>query len=234
MGRGPTDVQFDIGVGYAVFRGATANGNLHRHGAFQIAIAAVGEVHIVDEWGADHRATALVVAPMVRHCLLTTADVTTYFIEPHCAFADRLRLEYGSGITRAPELRDCCIDDLVRSDNSPSVDLDPRLVAALTELSRADMALPTLAAEVGLSPQRLRALARRQLGMPLTRWRVWTRLRRCAEAVRAGQSLAEAASTAGFSDQAHLTRQMREMIGLTPASVLTALRAQPMEPINGG
>lgn len=32
--------------------------------------------------------------------------------------------------------------------------------------------MPDAAAQVGLSPQRLRALARQQLGMPLSRWRV--------------------------------------------------------------
>jgi len=37
--------------------------------------------------------------------------------------------------------------------------------------------MPSLAATVELSPQRLRALARHQVGMPLARWRVWARLR---------------------------------------------------------
>ena len=101
-----------------------------------------------------------------------------------------------------------------------SDELDPRLVLALNTLADSDIPLPSLAATVGLSPQRLRALARQQLGMPLARWRVWSRLRRAAEALQGGQSLADAAITAGFADQAHLTRQMREMMGLTPAALL--------------
>jgi methylphosphotriester-DNA--protein-cysteine methyltransferase len=64
--------------------------------------------------------------------------------------------------------------------------------------------------------------------MPLARWRVWTRLRRAAEALRACESLADAAITAGFADQAHLTRQMREMMGLTPAVVLPVLRGHSL------
>ena len=94
---------------------------------------------------------------------------------------------------------------------------------ALNTLADSDIPLPSLAATVGLSPQRLRALARQQLGMPLARWRVWSRLRRAAEALQGGQSLADAAITAGFADQAHLTRQMREMMGLTPAALLPIL-----------
>jgi AraC-like DNA-binding protein len=152
----------------------------------------------------------------------------TYFVEPHCAFADRLRERCGQGITATPELRELSEDDVRPVGASPSNQLDPRLVQALNALGERSIPLPRLAADVGLSAQRLRALARSQLGMPLPRWRVWTRLRRAAEALQAGQSLADAASIAGFADQAHLTRQMREMMGLTPATVLPILRGQAL------
>jgi methylphosphotriester-DNA--protein-cysteine methyltransferase len=99
-------------------------------------------------------------------------------------------------------------------------------VQVLTALSDRSAPLPSLAANVGSHLSALRALARHQLVVPLARWRVWTRLRRAAEALQAGQSPADAASTAGFADQAHLTRQMREMIGLTPAVVPPILRGQ--------
>jgi AraC-like DNA-binding protein len=102
--------------------------------------------------------------------------------------------------------------------------LDPRLLAAMDALVDGPVPMPDLARRVGLSPQRLRGLARTQLGMPLSRWRVWAQLRLAVEAVRAGRSLAEAAAASGFADQAHLTRWMREMMGLTPAVVLPVLR----------
>jgi AraC-like DNA-binding protein len=53
---------------------------------------------------------------------------------------------------------------------------------------------------------------------------VWVRLRRAAEALREGQPLADAAVTGGFADQAHLARQIREMMGLTPGDALQVLR----------
>jgi len=220
--------RFSIGAGYAVYRGATTTGHVHRHAAFQIAIGVRSEVAIVDASGTQHRAAALVVAPMEPHCLQANPDVLTYFVEPHCVFADRLRERHGTGITAAPELRDLREDDVRPAGVRPSSQLDPRLVQTLNAMSDFHAPLPSLAADVGLSPQRLRALARDQLGMPLARWRVWTRLRRAAEALQAGVSLADAASTAGFADQAHLTRQMREMMGLTPAVVLPLLRGQPL------
>jgi AraC-like DNA-binding protein len=187
-----------------------------------------GDVAIVDASGIEHQAVAMVVAPMEAHSLQANPDVLTYFIEPHCGFADRLRKHHGAGISAAPELRDLNDEDVRPAGVARSSQLDPRLVQALNALSDFNTSLPSLAADVGLSPQRLRALARDQLGMPLARWRVWTRLRRAAEALQAGQSPADAASTAGFADQAHLTRQMREMMGLTPAAVLPLLRGQSL------
>jgi AraC-like DNA-binding protein len=219
------NTRFTIGEGYAVYRGPTTVGTLHRHAAFQIVIGIRDEVAVVDATDLQHRAAALVVAPMERHCLQATPDVLTYFVEPHCVFADRLRQHYGNGVTAAPGLHDLSEDEVRPASTRRSGELDPRLVQALNALVDHHVSLPSLAAKVGLSPQRLRALAQSQLGMPLARWRVWTRLRRAAEALQNGQSLADAAITAGFADQAHLTRQMREMMGVTPAAVLPILHS---------
>lgn len=213
-----------ISDGYAVYRGPVGGGGpIHRHGAFQIVVAGKAEVAMVDPAGTQHRAAALVVSPMAPHRILAIRDLVTYFIEPHCLFADRLRQRYDAGIAAAPELGELRESDVAAACRGQSEELDPRLVTALAVLAGSNLAMPSLAAEIGLSPQRLRALARRELGMPLTRWRVWSRLRRAVEALQSGMPLAEAAITAGFSDQAHLTRQMREMMGLTPSVVLQAL-----------
>ncbi|MEU0571524.1 helix-turn-helix domain-containing protein [Nonomuraea sp. NPDC005983] len=219
--------RFTIGEGYAVYRGSTTDSAFHRHAAFQIAIAVQGEVAMVDASETHHQAVALVVPPMARHRMLATAELLTFFVEPHCVFADRLRRRYGNGVIAAPELRNLREEDIGPAGGCPSSELDPRLVAALNTLRERSVPMPGLAAMVGLSPQRLRALARHQVGMPLARWRVWARLRRAAEALRAGQSPADAAITAGFADQAHFTRRMREMMGLTPAAVLPVLRGHP-------
>ena len=211
-----------------MYRGPTTAGTVHRHAAFQIVVGQPDTVEVDDAAGVTHRAAALVVPPMHRHCLQPTPDVLVFFVEPHCAFADTLRRRYGDAISAAPELRDLSEDDVRPVGNRDSDELDARLVLALNALADSDIALPAVAAQVGLSPQRLRALAREQLGMPLARWRVWTRLRRAAEAVQGGQTLADAASAAGFSDQAHFSRQMREMMGLTPAALLPIVRNQSL------
>lgn len=214
-----------IGDGYAVYRGPVAGGPIHRHGAFQIVVAGSGELAMVDLDGNRHQCVALVVSPMAPHRILAAPDLATYFIEPHCLFADRLRQRYGVGIVAAPELGDLCEDDVAAACHRPSEELDPRLVTALAMLAEGSIPMPELAAATGISAQRLRALARRELGMPLTRWRVWSRLGKAVAALQSGMPPAEAAITAGFSDQAHFTRQMREMMGLTPTIVLHAVSA---------
>lgn len=220
---------FVIRDGYAVYRGpAPDRSPLHRHGAFQIAVAVSGEVAMVDGAQTCHRGAALVIAPMTEHRILATPAQITYYVEPYCAFADRLRVRYGPGISAAPELRNLRERDIGAGGGGPSRELDARLVHALEVLRDNDITMPAVAAAVGVSPQHLRVLARRQLGMPLTRWRVWTRLRRATEALQAGASLADAAVVAGFADQAHLTRQMREMMGLTPAAVAAAVHTHTL------
>ncbi|RJL32280.1 helix-turn-helix domain-containing protein [Bailinhaonella thermotolerans] len=77
--------------------------------------------------------------------------------------------------------------------------------------------LADVAAEVGLSPPRLRALVREEAGVPLVRLRAWERLRDAVARLGAAP-VAPAAADAGFADQAHLTRTARALIGRTPAT----------------
>ncbi|TDC27609.1 AraC family transcriptional regulator [Streptomyces sp. 8K308] len=98
--------------------------------------------------------------------------------------------------------------------------LDPRAAHAVRESTRADPRahIGAIAADVGLSPPRMRALVRTSVGIPLVRLRQWSRLR-AAIADLPGESVAAAAASAGFSDQAHLARTARNLLGRSPASI---------------
>lgn len=107
----------------------------------------------------------------------------------------------------------------------PSRELDPRVSAALAWLSEnpGAGAIAETARRVGLSESHLRALARSQLGLPLSTWLVWRKLERAAREFAQGAGLAEAAVAAGFADQAHCARTMRRMFGVTPGMARAAL-----------
>ncbi|MFI5645311.1 helix-turn-helix domain-containing protein [Kitasatospora sp. NPDC051705] len=208
-----------------MYRGPLADSVFHRHAAFQVAVAVGGgPVSVTDGAGVRHRGDAVVVAPMVRHRMAPSRSVLVFFVDPHCAFADRLRAGCGAGVTVAPRWRGLTEADLRAAGALPSAEVDPRLWAAMQALADDRVPLSGLAALVGLSPQRLRALAQRQLGLPLARWRIWRRLARAVGVLGGGGTLAEAALAGGFADQAHFGRRMREMTGLTPSEVLPALR----------
>ncbi|MFF9897950.1 helix-turn-helix domain-containing protein [Streptomyces longispororuber] len=101
--------------------------------------------------------------------------------------------------------------------------LDPRVAHALHLCTSRDpnQPLTSLAAEVGLSAPRLRALVRQEVGITLACLRRWGRLR-TAIADLPDSTAALAAATAGFADQAHLTRTARDLLGRTPASLRRA------------
>ncbi len=228
-GAGPgTGPRFVVGIGYALYRGPLADSHAHRHAAFQVAFALgapAPTVTITDGNGLRHRGTALVVAPMVHHRTEPVRELVTYFVDPHCAFADRLRAaQDATGITVAPRWYGLREDQVRPAGALPSAQVDPRLRAAMEAAADDSVPLTGLAARVGLSPQRLRALAQDQLGLPLARWRIWRRLARAADALHEGSTPAQAALAGGFADQAHFGRRMREMTGLTPAAVLPVLR----------
>ncbi|MER6577942.1 AraC family transcriptional regulator [Nonomuraea sp. NPDC001023] len=244
--------RFFIGEGYASYQGPSADNSLHRHAAYQVTAAVEGEVAVVDERGTCHRGPALIIPPMVRHRMPGAPDVRIWFVEPQCSYASVLRdrctripdtspigsglppddgsptgsgLPPGGGvITAAADLHALREEDFRRVvEPRPSRALDPRLVVAMEALTSRNLLVADAAAQAGLSPQRLRALARLQLGMPLARWRIWRRLTRAARALADGGSIAGAALDGGFADQAHFHRQLRDMLGLTPATVLPLL-----------
>ena len=107
--------------------------------------------------------------------------------------------------------------------------IDPRLAYAIDALPDA-CRLDVLAAEIGMSPSRLRALVLDTIGVPLTQLRLWSRLTR-AIALLPYSSTADAAASAGFADQAHLTRTSRRFLGRTPAELSPgSLELRPPNP----
>lgn len=80
--------------------------------------------------------------------------------------------------------------------------------------------LAEAAARAGLSPSHLTDRLTEEVGIPFHRFVLWLRLRRAVEAFRAGASLADAATAAGFSDAVQLSRTFRAMVGLGPADLL--------------
>jgi AraC-like DNA-binding protein len=96
--------------------------------------------------------------------------------------------------------------------------IDARVEGALRRLAMdPDVPLPRLAAELGLSLDRLSRLVTQSTGMRLRQHALFCRLLRLLSANSQPMNLAAAAFDAGFSDHAHMTRSFRSFFGRAPS-----------------
>jgi len=82
--------------------------------------------------------------------------------------------------------------------------------------------LSEMAALTGLTPFRLLRSFARSVGMPPHAYQRQARVRLAARLIRQGHTLSETTAASGFSDQAHMTRSFRRVIGVTPGGYRAA------------
>lgn len=113
------------------------------------------------------------------------------------------------------ELVSCFAEELPR----PSMDRRVRQAIERIEEQLDDPpSLEVLANEVGISSSRLRHMFKGQVGLPMSRYVLWMRLRAALLEALDGASMTRSAQAAGFSDAAHFTRTCRQMFGLPPTA----------------
>ncbi|MET7470834.1 helix-turn-helix transcriptional regulator [Micromonospora sp. NPDC005222] len=105
--------------------------------------------------------------------------------------------------------------DRLRAAGGPDP-LGARVAARLA----AGATVAATAAEVGLGPRALHRRSRALFGYgPKTLARI-LRMRRALDLAHTGAPLAEVAVRSGYADQAHLTREVRELAGVPPTRLL--------------
>ena len=78
------------------------------------------------------------------------------------------------------------------------------------------------AGHLGVSPRALQRLAMRETGRPPSFWLMLARVRKSARALSSQTSLAEHAAIHGFSDQAHMSREFRRWLNISPSNLPNA------------
>ncbi|GGU95286.1 helix-turn-helix domain-containing protein [Kitasatospora aureofaciens] len=203
----------------------------HRHPAWKVVLSLAGPIEVRHADGVM-ASTGMIVPPQLVHTCATSSAYVALFLDPwklrsasgpcRLDVAETQRVLDALGPTSEAsahaDLAAACAE-LTRL-HGEAASLDPRLAHAVGEYTRPDhdAGIEAVAAGVGISPSRLRALARDAVGIPLTRLRQWARLR-VAVADLPRETVAAAAASAGFADQAHLTRTARRLTGRTPSSV---------------
>lgn len=209
----------------------------HRLPAWKTVLPIGGHAELLQSGRPLETAPGLIVPPQLAHSCTATSPYIALFVDswllPSCPAPVRLDagevrrllaalgttdsdgpgtgVDLAAGYTELRALAGC------------PARLDPRVAHAvdLCTLRDPDVPITAIANEVGLSAPRLRALVRQDVGIALARLRRWGRLR-TAIADLPDSTAALAAATAGFADQAHLTRTARDFIGRTPASLRRA------------
>ena len=228
---------FHFGDYWAAYRGPAGDNELHSHATLQITFALAGDLRVTARDGATQSGRSLVVRPSTPHRLERHEQVLLLLIEPQTPLCRALLDMMGSAdIAELPKSvaaeidlsapLHACLDHVSAATPPASHALDPRLQKAIDHLQSApeDLPLAAVAEHCGLSESRLRALATEELQVALSKWVLWRKLRRSAEELAAGSDLASAALAGGFADQAHFTRTMKKLIGLTPGMAAEPFR----------
>lgn len=101
-----------------------------------------------------------------------------------------------------------------------------RVTDYLSDNLTADVSLDALAGVVCISPSHFCYLFKQSTGMSPHQYVIRQRVEKAKSLLLAGEmTIADVASSVGFSDQAHLTRHMRRILGATPKVIATAERS---------
>lgn len=236
--------QILIWPGHAIYLGLLLENETHAHHAIQISIALEAALSLQApprRWS-TYRAVAT--APDQLHRIRCRGPIAQIYIDSESTAGLALRERIGDrGVLsiRGDALGSCpavlrswsneevdehrlveAIDDLTPARFSSPKLIDPRIQHALSIASAVrgrHLPLDVLADQVALSPSRLAALFRRDIGIPMRRYLLWLRLIDAIKAVSDGMTLTEAGYDAGFADSAHLSRTFRGMFGMPPSAL---------------
>jgi AraC-like DNA-binding protein len=224
-----------MGAGLALFAGAAGDNHPHRHLAHQLCLPAPGTgCRVETELGA-WLGGACCIPGGLPHRLLDFEGLLLW-VDPTHALARTLPLGAGPQPLVSPCTerlqalqKDLDLSRLFPSTAPQAAALEPRLERVMQCLQQGlrTQDMPdrgALARLCGLSPDRFSHWFRESTGLPLRSYRKWLRLMAALQAVLAGHPLADAAQWAGFADQAHMARTLRENLGVNAGIALRDLK----------
>lgn len=244
---------FIISAG-ALYLGPDLKTTMHALHNYKIYIAVYGEFDLHLTGGRIFRScTAVIIAPDRPHRIMSRGIVcATFYLVPETAMGRRLSrflrgkevsappskvlaallsplrnyLEHGCSVEEANNVSNYLFNYLM-PDGKRDVMLDGRIRRALEHLdSRMGycVRITEVAHEVALSHSRLEHLFKEQVGIPISRYRLWSRTRAALTLMAAKMPLTHVALEVGFSDSAHFSRTFRQMIGISPSTLLRTTR----------
>lgn len=227
---------FHIGNSFAIYTGHSESNDTHKHAACQLVYCHSGSAEVINERGHKVVGKTILIRPLTLHSIQSNSPLTLLYLEPDSSLTAKFLEKVDSEGISIIDNRALPIDldlepkklahSLELLADKPSNNIDHRILLAMQTLAETPgkISIAEAAQGCGLSESRLRSIVRKQLGVSLATWLVWRKLQSAANELRDGASIVDAAVLGGFSDQAHFTRTMRQMFGITPSVAINVLR----------
>jgi len=228
-----------------LYLGVSPDNDLHRHHAAQLCVSLDGPLNYRSDRQSSWASSQGILIPPDHPHQLDAGDATllALYLEPE---SDDYPLVHSDGDILPLALNAAAIGALrslivgrvdaghawsvcasvldLGANRLPTKGADPRVRSVIDLIrSRPNQAFTArkLAAVVHISPSRLSHLFKHEVGVPIRRFIVWSRLRTVIKRALQGNSLTEAAHAAGFSDAAHMSNAFRQMFGFAPSALFT-------------
>lgn len=231
-----------LGRGWAAFKGAVGDNDVHGHHAIQCY---AGDRVLLHEGKRALSSPGFVLPPNYKHRAASLEEAAFLYIDPDTRTGKSIAQRLGGSprelasveATRFRGIVEAALEagddanpigafaNLLDCEVAARAAVDAR-VAQLIERVSASPDVPSAeasAASVGLSQSRLLHLFKDEVGVPWRSFLLWWKLRRAIEAVATGATLTEAAHAGGFADSAHFSRTCRAMFGINPNAMTRAL-----------
>lgn len=241
---------FFFWAGQFMYIGKTIDTSTHDHHAIQLALSFDHPFFIKTPEGAFKKVMAVIIdSDQAHECRTNDNHFMLLNIDPMTTIGKALKKMFltrqavaelppertarflqtiGQQLDTSPFDSDL-VHDLTREyvyglcamEEDAGIDERIRKVMQLLEEKKDDtLKVEELAAEVSLSPGHLTHLFKKQVGIPIRKYILWTRILLALFKIFETEDLREAAIYAGFSDAPHFDRTFRKMFGLYPSSIL--------------
>ncbi len=248
LNRTPYRTDFYMWHGVSAFFFSSCVTNIHSHNTMQIFVDLQGsfKCRIGDaEWKTY---TSLVIRENVIHQLDTNGSIQLLiYLDKETTAAKQIKTKYmGQEDIYAPEmsiLKDIDPNVLQQTLLEPNAEqmltivnrvlelfcepktkqIDERISKArqlIAEGNPSGLSVNNIANTVCLSESRFRALFKKETGISVYNYILWSRIRFAITRIINGCAVNEAALEAGFSDSSHFHKVMTRMFGLSPSSFI--------------
>lgn len=236
--------------GYFMYAGRGADTKVHAHHAIQIAIALESPIDVVYKSGQGSYQAVIINSDVAHECRTHGSSFVLINIDPETDIGAALKKEYlgKSGIAALASVDEYLsqlksllaghnpTDEIYQLTNhflhsiahkhTPEP-LDERIGQVLELLRQPELevvSVKDLAGAVHLSPGRLIHLFTQQVGIPVRKYILWSKLMASLKRLDRHANFTHVALGGGFADAPHFNRTFKRMFGLSPTALLKSGR----------